>query len=126
MFNVCLFGDSKAKSAPPVSVRMPSESDALLDRVRRFLLRPDIFRSMSQLLSQFDRDGDSKISPFEFDAALRKLGFSIEEGERQLLIDSIDKDQDGLISYAELFTYLQSSPGKLKRRPTSKVLFPVA
>ena len=63
---------------------------------------------MSHLLAEFDRDQDSTITPREFVATLRRFGFELSEEERAMLINDIDRDGDGEISYTELFLYLQT------------------
>ena len=120
MFNICLFGGPK-RPAPPAVVAADSEggnppprspaAKSLFRRVRQFLLHPDRFHSMSHLLAEFDRDQDSTITPREFDATLRRFGFELSEEERAMLIDAIDRDGDGEISYTELFLYLQTGGG---------------
>ena len=112
MFNICLFGGPKrpappAVVAPPIG-RVASTGKSLFRRVRQFLLHPDRFHSMSHLLAEFDRDQDSTITPREFVATLRRFGFELSEEERAMLINDIDRDGDGEISYTELFLYLQT------------------
>ncbi len=112
MFNICLFGGPKrpappAVVAPPIG-RVASTGKSLFRRVRQFLLHPDRFHSMSHLLAEFDRDQDSTITPREFVATLRRFGFELSEEERAMLINAIDRDGDGEISYTELFLYLQT------------------
>ena len=121
MFNICLFGGPKSQpsasdggfqrsESPPTSPLSPSSSSkkaSLYKRVRQFLLHPSRFHSMSHILAEFDADGDSTITPKEFHDTLLRFGFDISDEERALLIDAIDGDGDGYISYTELFVYLQ-------------------
>ena len=115
MFNICLFGGPKVPPPPssqttgPPSPNTPS-TKSIVRRVRDFLLQPENFQSMSQMLHDFDADGDTVITPDEFDKTLRRFGFQLTPDERQVVIDAIDRDQNGQISYSEMFRYLQGVP----------------
>ena len=116
MFNIALFGDPKASSASsdgfvPVG-RIKSEAATspgrrLAKRVRNHLLKPENFHGMSRLLGQFDKDGDTRITPGEFEQAMRGFKFHMTPEDRKMLISEIDTNQDGTISYADLYRWLR-------------------
>ena len=115
MFNVLLFGAPKHMAAhtsspghpTPPSLPSSPRKASMFKRLRQYLLHPTRFRSMSQMLAEFDSDGDSTITPKEFHDTLLRFGFDISDEERAHLFDAIDEDGNGSISYKEMFVYLQ-------------------
>lgn len=49
----------------------------------------------------FDANGDGRICISELAAVLRSLGGDVTDGELQMIMDEVDKDQDGFINLEE-------------------------
>ena len=59
-----------------------------------------------EAFSQFDTDGDGIISVNDLDALLRKLSQTVGELELQDMINEVDQDCSGLISFPQFLTLM--------------------
>ncbi|KAI3699483.1 hypothetical protein L2E82_43832 [Cichorium intybus] len=66
-----------------------------------------------KLFGQFDANGDGKISSAELGESLKKLG-SVSAEEVQTMMDELDTDGDGFISYDEFTDFYNANRGLMK------------
>ncbi|KAI3502953.1 hypothetical protein L1887_31369 [Cichorium endivia] len=66
-----------------------------------------------RLFGQFDANGDGKISSAELGESLKKLG-SVSAEEVQTMMDELDTDGDGFISYDEFTDFYNANRGLMK------------
>ena len=62
----------------------------------------------------FDDNGDRKIDKQEFYWGLKDLGASITMREAQLLLQYLDTNQDGVVSYDEFLVGLRGAPNETR------------
>ncbi|PWA58712.1 polcalcin [Artemisia annua] len=66
-----------------------------------------------RIFGAFDKNGDGKISAAELGESLMKLG-SVSPEEVQTMMDELDTDGDGYISYDEFAEFFNANRGLMK------------
>ncbi|KAM0057748.1 putative EF-hand domain-containing protein [Helianthus debilis subsp. tardiflorus] len=66
-----------------------------------------------RIFGKFDANGDGKISASELGEALKTLG-SVTSEEVQTMMDELDTDGDGFISYEEFTNFYNDNRGLMK------------
>ena len=66
-----------------------------------------------RIFSKFDANGDGKISSVELGESLKTLG-SVTAEEVQTMMDELDTDGDGYISYDEFTDFYNANKGLMK------------
>ncbi|KAJ9564372.1 hypothetical protein OSB04_000338 [Centaurea solstitialis] len=66
-----------------------------------------------RIFSKFDANGDGKISSAELGESLKTLG-SVTAEEVQTMMDELDTDGDGYISYDEFTDFYNANRGLMK------------
>ncbi|KAF5778763.1 putative EF-hand domain pair protein CML [Helianthus annuus] len=66
-----------------------------------------------RIFGKFDANGDGKISSSELGEALKTLG-SVTPEEVQTMMDELDTDGDGFISYEEFTNFYNDNRGLMK------------
>lgn len=66
-----------------------------------------------RIFGTFDANGDGKISASELGESLKKLG-SVSAEEVQTMMDELDTDGDGFISYEEFTDFYNANKGLMK------------
>ncbi|KAI3824188.1 hypothetical protein L1987_05638 [Smallanthus sonchifolius] len=66
-----------------------------------------------RIFGAFDANKDGKISSAELGESLRKLG-SVSAEEIQTMMDELDTDGDGFISYEEFTDFFNANRGLMK------------
>ncbi|XP_071704323.1 probable calcium-binding protein CML28 [Rutidosis leptorrhynchoides] len=66
-----------------------------------------------RIFNKFDINGDGKISSTELGDALKELG-SVSEEEVKTMMDELDTDRDGFISYDEFTAFYNANRGLMK------------
>ncbi|GAB4832410.1 Polcalcin Nic t 2 [Ancistrocladus abbreviatus] len=77
---------------------------------------PQDVADRERIFKRFDTNGDGKISSTELGDALKALG-SVTPDEVQKMMEEIDTDKDGFISFEELTEFARANRG-LIRDPT--------
>ncbi|KAI3665591.1 hypothetical protein L6452_44218 [Arctium lappa] len=66
-----------------------------------------------RIFNKFDANGDGKISSVELGESLKTLG-SVSAEEVQTMMDELDTDGDGYISYEEFTDFYNANRGLMK------------
>lgn len=74
---------------------------------------PQDVADRERLFKHFDANGDGKISSAELGEALKTLG-SVTADEIKNMMDEIDSDGDGFISYEEFTNFARANKGIVK------------
>lgn len=74
---------------------------------------PQDVADRERLFKHFDANGDGKISSSELGEALKTLG-SVTADEIKNMMDEIDSDGDGFISYDEFTNFARANKGLVK------------
>ena len=62
--------------------------------------------SIESAFAEFDANGDGNISDREFAFGVQSLGVDVSASEMDALVDLLDTDKDGTVSYAEFASFL--------------------
>ncbi|KAI7733528.1 hypothetical protein M8C21_005108 [Ambrosia artemisiifolia] len=68
---------------------------------------------IDRIFGKFDANGDGKISSSELGEALKTLG-SVTPEEVQTMMEELDTDGDGFISYEEFTSFYNANRGLMK------------
>lgn len=74
---------------------------------------PQDVADRERIFKRFDTNGDGKISSVELGESLKTLG-QITAEEVQSMMDEIDIDKDGFISYDEFTAFARANRGLVK------------
>ncbi|XP_057441988.1 polcalcin Ole e 3 [Lotus japonicus] len=74
---------------------------------------PQDVADRERIFKRFDANGDGQISSSELGEALKTLG-SVTAEEVQRMMDEIDIDGDGFISYEEFTSFARANRGLVK------------
>lgn len=74
---------------------------------------PEDIADREKIFKQFDTNGDGKISAGELGESLKTLG-SVTPDEIQHMMDEIDTDGDGFISFEEFTAFAQANRGLIR------------
>jgi len=74
---------------------------------------PQDIADRERLFKKIDADGDGRISSTELGEALKMLG-SVTPEEVQYMMDELDTDKDGYISFQEFTEFAQANRGLIK------------
>ena len=67
-------------------------------------------KSLDLIFSQIDEDGSGLISRKEFHKAMKMISLSLTDTEIEKIMDRMDADNDGTVSYAEFISKLRDDP----------------
>lgn len=72
-------------------------------------------RGMGRSFRIFDDNGDRKIDKQEFYWGMKDLGADISKREAQLLLEYLDTNQDGVVSYDEFLYGIRGAPNAIRQ-----------
>ena len=65
---------------------------------------------MGRIFRTFDDNGDRKLDKQEFYWGLKEMGADISKQEAYELLEQLDTNKDGVVSYDEFLTGIRGSP----------------
>lgn len=80
-------------------------------------------KSLEDVFSEFDTDGNGFVTPVEFRNAIRKLGLGLTSRDIDAILAKIDSNADGRIDYCEFMNKFKTSAldERMKQRTASKM-----
>ena len=81
---------------------------ALRDKMRK----KSFVVNLKAAFEEFDENGDGVVSKREFEKACKKLGMRLESADSRKLMEILDLDGSGNISYQDFVTFFNNSSGK--------------
>ena len=89
----------------------------VLDRVRTSLNSRGVrtIRGMGRSFRIFDDNGDRKIDKQEFYWGMKDMGAQISMNEAQILLNHLDTNKDGVVSYDEFLFGLRGAPNETRQ-----------
>ena len=81
---------------------------ALRDKMRK----KSFVSNLKKMFNEFDENGDGVVSKREFEKALKKLGLRLEQSDIKKLMEILDLDGSGQISYQEFVTFFNNNSSK--------------
>ena len=105
-------GKGKARTKSEASVLVTLLSEKLQSMIENVYHDETKLR---QLFSRFDRNRTGRITRSEFQRAFAELGLAAPAKEVQQLIDSLDSNGDGMVSYGEFVSAVHGGGGRSLR-----------
>lgn len=72
-------------------------------------------RSMGRTFRTFDDNGDRKLDKQEFYWGLKEMGADISKQEAYELLEQLDTNKDGVVSYDEFLTGIRGAPNATRQ-----------